>query len=76
MGELTIRHYSVGEDDVENYLLRGKYPEGYIPKAKKQTCEENAETTSRLRLESYTTRNVVSECGIFSIAAACECDRL
>ena len=44
MRELTIRHYSVGEDDVENYLLRGKYPED-IPKAKKQTCEENAETT-------------------------------
>ena len=54
--KLTTRHYScswgsMGEfDDVENYLLYGKYPEEYT-RAKKQICEQDAETTSSLRLE-------------------------
>ena len=39
-------------DDIENYLLCKKYPEEY-------TKDEKAETTSKLRLESCTTRNVL-----------------
>ena len=44
MRELTIRHYSIGEDDVENYLLRGKYLEGYTKGEKanlRRKCRNN-----------------------------------
>ena len=47
-------------DEVENYLLHGKYPEGYM-KGEKANLWRNAETISRLRLESCTTGNVPPE---------------
>ena len=54
--KLTIWHYSVGEVWVR---LKSIFYAASMPRVKKQICEENIQTTSRLRLESCTTENVL-----------------
>ena len=56
-------------DDVENYILQGKYI--HVPRMKKQICEINVcmQTTSRLRLES--SEHNCDRCGSTSSVRTC-----
>ena len=61
----SVQHYSVGEVWASLMTLKTIFCARSIlrniPRTKKQIYDENAETTSKLRLESCTTRNVLPE---------------